>query len=155
MKHNTFHGMVKNAMHAYRQSAEKTQNPDLWHSDALLTAVENAENAMKSMTVLKKHLPAHFHPLIRFAQPKSIWYLNVEKGITATQLNMLLDDLLLRIAADIGFAPRVRVMVQPSARRWSQSGFPLSFPKSNRIALPDQAEAEAIIEAFLHRADRE
>lgn len=144
-----FQGRIKEAMHTYQQAAKNTTQSNLWHSDALITAVENAENAIKSMSVLKKHLPTQFHPLIRFAQPKTTWYLNVEKGITATQLNMLLDDLLQRIAADIGYAPRLRVMVQPS--RWSQSGFPLIYPEKPRITLPDKDEANEIIEAFLQR----
>lgn len=148
-KRSPFQGMVKEAMHTYQQAAKDKKHSDLWNSDALLTAVDNAENAMKSMFVLKKHLPEQFHSLIRFAQPKSTWYLNVEKGVTATQLNMLLDDLLLLIAADIGYAPRLRVMVQPA--RWSQSGFPLVYPQKPQLTLPSPNEADDIIETFLSR----
>lgn len=144
-----FQGMVKDAMYAYQQAAKKTANSALWQSEAFLTAVDNADNAIKSMVVLKKHLPERFHPLIRFAQPKTTWYVNVEKGVTATQLNMLLDDLLLRIAADIGYAPRLRVMVQPA--QWAQTGFRLTYPDSTREKLPNSVESDTIIEAFLNK----
>ncbi len=148
-RNNVFQGKVNNALHSYLRHDEKKLAGNFWHSDAVATAIENADNAMKSLAVLRKHLPEQFHPLVRFAQPKTVWYLNVEKGITATQLNKLLDDLLLRIARDIGYAPRLQVYVQPSHLRWSQSGFPLAFPELVSATLPDESEAQDFIKDFI------
>ncbi len=119
----------------------------LWDSEDYVAAVNSLENTKKSLAVLKKHLPERFHPLIRFAQPKTIWYLNVEKGVTATQLNQLLDELCLRIAKDIGYAPRLKVMVK--ATQWRNSGLPLSVIKPTPIPIPTHAEAAKIIADFL------
>lgn len=130
-------------------TVEDANLSQLWNSVAYLDAVDNIDNIKKSMAVLKKHLPQHFHPLIRFAQPKTIWYLNVEKGITATQINQLLDDLCLRIGKDIGYAPRLKVAVK--ATQWAASGLPLSVSKPPKISLPSREEAADIIAEFLSR----
>ncbi len=148
-RNQVFHGTLGDALRAYVNHDEKKLVGEFWHTDAIATVVENADNAMKSLRVLRKHLPKQFQPLIRFAQPKATWYLNVEKGVTANQLNMLLDDLLVRIARDIGYAPRLQIAVQPSHLRWSQSGFPLLFPEQIKIPRPDEAKAQEIIDAFI------
>lgn len=148
-RNNIFQGTVGEAIQTYLNNDSQKLADEFWHSDAIITAVENADKAMKSLTVLRKHVPQHFHALIRFAQPNLTWYLNVEKGITATQLNMLLDDLLLRIARDIGYAPRLQVAVQPSALAWSRSGFPLEFPEKTESDTFDEDAAQAFINEFI------
>lgn len=119
----------------------------LWQQTAFLAAVKSTENAKKSMATLKKHLPKKFHPFIRFAQPKNIWYLNVEKGVTAAQLNRLLDDLSLRIAKDIGYAPKIKVAVHPT--QWQNSGFSLTHFDVIKQSLPNDEEADEIIASLV------
>ncbi len=135
--------------HTLQRLSSNNNSDALWGSEDYVAAVKSLENTKKSLAVLKKHLPKPFHPLIRFAQPKNIWYLNVQKGVTATQLNQLLDELCLRIAKDIGYAPRLKVMVK--ATQWKNSGLPLSVAKPTRIAIPSRAEAAEIIAEFLSR----
>lgn len=130
-----------------QDNRHRNQNIMLWQQPEFLNAINQTENAKKSMAVLRKHLPKQYHELIRFAQPKTIWYLNVEKGLTATRLNMLLDDLSLKIAKDIGYAPKIRVMVQ--AGKWHHSGFPLEYITSHSRQLPTEEEADHILADFL------
>lgn len=146
-KSDKIQASVWEAVQHYRQVGEAT----LWQDEAFHDALANAENAAKSLAVLKKHVPKRFHSLIRFAQPKTIWYLNVQKSLTANQLNLLLDDLLLRIAKDIGYAPRLRVMVKPSHSDWIRAGLPLTYEAVVKTPLPTTKEAEAIISAFLQQ----
>lgn len=151
-RNKIFSGTVHQAFAEYINNDELHLAGNFWHNEAVITAVENAENAIKSLQVLQKHLPKRFHSLIRFAQPNITWYLNVEKGITATQLKMLLDDLLIKIARDIGYAPRLRISVQPSHQQWKNSGFPLEIAKKNVIAIPqNDEEAQEIINNFIKR----
>ncbi|PIE42425.1 MAG: hypothetical protein CSA47_00995 [Gammaproteobacteria bacterium] len=121
-----------------------------WQNTALRETLANIDNAQKSMTVLKKHLPKKYYRFIRFAQPKTVWYLNVEQALVATQLNWLLDDLCLRIAKDIGYAPRLRVMVKP--QHWALSGFPLETIQPIKKSLPTATQADQIISDFLSRS---
>lgn len=148
-RNQIFVGTVGDALDNYINNDAHKLADEFWHSDAIATAVTNANNAKKSLAVLCKHMPTQFHSLIRFAQPKTTWYLNVENGVTATQLNMLLDELLLKIAKDIGYAPRIQVAVQPSAQRWAKSGFPLTYPKKIQKRRLNESEPQAIINDFL------
>ncbi|MGY0398981.1 MAG: hypothetical protein ACWIPH_03390 [Ostreibacterium sp.] len=144
-KPNKIQASVWQAVQHYQQNSKEM----LWHHDEFSEAIENAENEVKSIAVLKKQLPERFHELVRFAQPKTIWYLNVEKGLIATQLTMLLDALCLRIAKDIGYAPRLKVMVKPSHNDWLRAGLPLAYMPITHIQLPTPEEATEIINRFL------
>lgn len=144
-RNNPFQGSVWEAL----QQCPEQNNSDiqLWQQTAFLATLENTDNAKKSIAVLKKHLPKAYHPLIRFAQPKHRWYLNVEKSVTAHRLNWLLDDLSLRIAKDIGYAPQIQVAVK--AAEWSLSGFPLSAFETIIQPCPTKEEADQFIADFL------
>lgn len=144
-KQTKFQGTVGKAIQRYQENSKQT---NFWQHKALLFALENSQNAIKSISVLKKHLPKKFHPLIRFSQPHNVWILSVKKGITATQLNLLLDDLSVMIAKDIGYAPRIQV--KTIAGEWHYAGFPLHFPTKTKRATPSDKEAEQIINNFLH-----
>lgn len=143
-----FQATVWQLMQEYRDNSDDV----LWQNVAFDALIANIENAKKSLRVLQKHLPERFFPYIRFAQPKQIWYLNVEKSLTAHQLNGLLDDLSLRIARDIGYAPQLRVMVNPSHEAWRRSGFPLSYPVYEKEPLPDEKEARKILQDFINQS---
>lgn len=152
IRNQVFQGSLNEALHNYLGKDGKALAGDFWHSDAITTAVENADNALKSLRVLQKHLPVQFQPLIRFAQPGTTWYLNVEKGTTATQLNMLADDLLIRIARDIGYAPRLKIAVQPSHQKWRQSGFSIQAPEKQTVELPDKQAAVTFLNDFVKKS---
>ncbi len=124
----------------------------LWQQDDFIHACKNTENAIKSMVVLKKHLPVSFHDLVRFSQPNTQWILSVRKSVIKHKITMLLDELSLRIARDIGYAPAIRVVVQPSKHTWENSGFALTTIEPNRIELPSEEEAKKIINDFLAKS---
>lgn len=145
---NPFQGTVWQVLQQHCPDSNDTLTRALWQTPEFLTTLKSTENAKKSMAVLKKHLPEKYHSLIRFAQPKNIWYLNVEKGITATRLNPLLDDLSLRLAKAIGYAPKIKVVVQAS--QWQRSGLLLSDFTPVKIPLPSDEEADKIIADFVN-----
>lgn len=144
-KQTKFQGSIGEAITRYQ---ENSKQPDFWQHTAFLSALENSQNAIKSINVLKKHLPKKFHPLVRFSQPRNVWILSVKKGITATQINLLLDDLSVIIAKDIGYAPRIQVKIVAS--NWHYAGFPLYFSTKTKQVTPSDKEAEQIIDDFLH-----
>lgn len=145
--HHNVWQVLKQCQTVRKDTRERGDSIKLWQQPEFLSALNDTDNAKKSMAVLRKHLPKQYHALIRFAQPKSIWYLNVEKGITATQLKMLLDDLSLKIARDIGYAPKIKVMVY--AGQWHYSGFPLEHTVTKPRQLPSEEEADNILADFL------
>ncbi len=136
---------VWEALQHYRDNSDLP----LWRQNDFSYVCENTENARKSMAVLKKHLPKSFHQLIRFSQPKTQWILTVRKSATKHRVTALLDELSMRIARDIGYAPAIRVIVQPSQQKWENSGFSLTKIEVNRIELPSEEEAKKIIDEFL------
>lgn len=136
---------VWEALQYYRDNSELP----LWQQRDFDSACRNAENAIKSMAVLKKHLPASFHESIRFSQPNSQWILSVRKSVIKHKITTLLDELSMRIAQDIGYAPAIRIVVQPSKQAWENSGFSLVSVSPNRIELPTEEEAKKMIDDFL------
>lgn len=142
----------ENGIYKSPHSNRKYAEIKLWQHVAFSSALENSHNAIKSVQVLKKHLPEKFHRHIKFSQPKTLWILTVKKGITATQLELLLDDLLVRIAKDISYAPRIKVTV--NAGNWDNAGFPLHYPTTKDLPIPNSDEADKIITEFLNSANK-
>ncbi len=104
---------------------------------------------IEAINALRKYIPASLHAAIRFLPPKTTWYLIVEKGVAANRMNALLDTLVSRIKADVGFEPHIKIAVQPSHLRWAQSGFPLVFPEHLDVELPDEDDAQQFLRDFL------
>ena len=124
----------------------------------LVRVYRHWERSGELMSALKLRYGSHIHRLkqvisiemqnkIRLLYRPSIWQINVENSITATQLNWLLDELSMRIAKDIKFAPKLKVSVTPS--NWKDSGFSISELVIEKLEIPSQQEAESYLASFL------
>ncbi|PID65525.1 MAG: hypothetical protein CR975_06780 [Gammaproteobacteria bacterium] len=84
---------------------------------------------------------------IRLKYYPSVWQLNVANANVATRITPLLDELSLRLAKDMGFAPKLKLCVVPD--NWQASGFSLIELVKPTKRVPTEAEAEAFLTDFL------
>ncbi|MPV86367.1 hypothetical protein [Ostreibacterium oceani] len=143
-----FQGNIAEALYFFQNNGK---NRHLWHHPDFSDTLKKLDNIKASLHVLKKHLPKKYHDYVRFSQPKTVWNLHVEKTLIGNQLNLLLDELSLRIAKDIGYAPRLKVIVTPA--NWKNSGFPLFYTPYSAIKTPDKETAQRILQAFINGHD--
>ncbi len=92
-------------------------------------------------------IPNNLHTNIRLQYQPSIWQLNVANANIATRLNLLLDNLSLLLAKDMGFAPKLKLIVVPN--HWETSGFMLTELVKERKKIPTEAEADEFLAAFI------
>ncbi len=85
---------------------------------------------------------------IRLRYQPSVWRLSVPNANIAKRINLLLDDIALQCAREMGFAPKLpNVRVVPD--EWEKSGFMLTELVKEQRKIPTVDEAEKILQDFL------
>ncbi len=132
---------------------KKGVNTSLWKNSIFNKQIQSVRKLEISAKVLRKHLPVKYLELVRIGWQweDSTWLLFVQNTMLANKLNYLLDEMSLLIAKDIGYAPRIKVLLTP--KNWHLSGISLVDHKSKKQETPTIEEADKIIKEFINQAD--
>lgn len=104
-------------------------------------------SAQSLPTLLQSQLSTHDCEHIRCRYHSSVWHLNVANSLLGKRLSLLLDDIALNLAHNIGYAPALKVTVQPN--NWINSGLLLTDITFTTVKNPTPSEADQIIADFL------
>ncbi len=134
------------------QKNDKNENQEFWKLPELEAYIDSVSNLKISIKVFRKHIPKQYIDDIRMASQGKTWLIIVKNNVLASRLEMMMDNISLRISRDIGYAPRIKIIVETN--NWKYKGLALINKSEEKIDTPSKEEADKIINDFIANIDK-